>query len=165
MIPVYIHFRHWYWQFVTYMFAHASFWHLLSNMLALYIFGRVVEKNVGTKEFLLFYFLTGVLSGVASYFTYFYTGRPYAVILGASGAIYALMFLFALLFPTAIVYIFGLIPIRAPLLVLIYFFIDFFGQFASDGMAHFVHLYGLLFALLYVTIRMRINPLKRWGII
>lgn len=165
LVPLYVHFRHFYWQFFTYMFSHASFWHLFSNMLALFVFGNVIEKIIGTREFVLFYFLTGTLSGVASYLTYWYTGMYYTVILGASGAIYALLFLFSVLFPTAVVLLFGIIPMRAPLLVLLYFLIEFISMFRTDGTAHLVHLYGLLFAILYSTIRMRMNPLRRWGLL
>ncbi len=165
LVPLYIYFKHYYWQFFTYMFTHASFWHLLSNMFVLFVFAPVIERKIGTGEFLLFYLLVGVLSGVASYFTYWYSGMYYTVLLGASGAIYGLMFLFTMLFPEAVLLIFGLIPIRAPLLILIYFFIDFFGMFSTDGVAHLVHLYGLLFALLYSIIRMRMNPLKKWGLL
>ncbi len=165
LVPLYVYFKHYYWQFFTYMFTHASFWHLLSNMFALFVFAPVIERKIGTGEFLLFYILVGVLSGVASYFTYWYSGMYYTVLLGASGAIYGLMFLFTLLFPEAVLLIFGLIPIRAPLLILIYFFIDFFGMFSTDGVAHLVHLYGLLFALIYSVIRMRMNPLKKWGLL
>lgn len=165
LVPVYIRFRHFYWQFFTYMFSHASFWHLFSNMLALFVFGSVIEKYIGSREFVLFYFLTGTLSGAASYFTYWYSGMYYTVILGASGAVYALLFLFSVLFPTALVLLFGIIPIRAPILVLGYFIIEFIGMFRTDGTAHLVHLYGLLFALLYTTVRMRMNPLKKWGIL
>lgn len=165
LVPLYVRFRHFYWQFFTYMFSHASFWHLFSNMLALFVFGNVIEKIIGTREFVLFYFLTGTLSGVASYLTYWYTGMYYTVILGASGAIYALLFLFSVLFPTAVVLLFGIIPMRAPLLVLLYFLIEFISMFRTDGTAHLVHLYGLLFAILYSTIRMRMNPLRRWGLL
>ena len=164
MVPIYIHFRHWYWQFFTYMFSHVSFWHLFSNMLGLFIFGVIVERNVGSKEFLLYYLLTGTAAGVASYFSYLYSGSVFTVVLGASGALYAVMLLFAVLFPSAVVYVFGIIPIRAPVLVLVYFLIDFFGQFRADGTAHLVHLYGLLFGLIYILVRMRINPLRSWGL-
>lgn len=165
LVPVYVHFRHYYWQFFTYMFSHASFWHLFSNMLALFVFGNVIEKGIGSREFVLFYLLTGTLSGIASYLTYWYCGMYYTVILGASGAVYALLFLFSVLFPTALVLLFGIIPIRAPLLVLLYFFIEFIGMFRTDGTAHLVHLYGLFFAVLYSTVRMRMNPLRRWGLL
>ena len=164
MVPIYIRLRHWYWQFFTYMFSHVDFWHLFSNMLGLYIFGRIVESSVGSREFLLYYLLTGTLAGFASYFFYLYSGCLFTVVLGASGALYAIMLLFSVLFPNAVVYVFGIIPMRAPILVIIYFFIDFFGQFRADGTAHLVHLSGLLFGLLYIVIRMKINPLKQWGI-
>ena len=143
MVPIYIRIKHWYWQVFTYMFSHVDFWHLFSNMLGLFIFGRLVERSVGSREFLLYYLLTGTLAGAASY----------------------LMLLFAVLFPTAVVYVFGIIPMRAPLLVILYFFIDFFGQFRADGTAHLVHLSGLFFGFLYIMIRMKINPLRQWGII
>ena len=165
LVPVYVRIYHWYWQFLTYAFTHAEFWHLLSNMLALFIFGTAVERAVGTKEFLLFYLVVSVFSGAAAYLTYALSGNYYVVLLGASGAVYALMFLFSVLFPSAELLVFGVIPVRAPVLVVVYFLIEFFSQFSSDGTAHLVHLYGLLAALLYMLIRMRMNPLKRWGII
>ena len=75
MVPIYIRLRHWYWQFFTYMFSHVDFWHLFSNMLGLYIFGRIVERSVGSREFLLYYLLTGTLAGFASYFFYLYSAK------------------------------------------------------------------------------------------
>ncbi len=65
MVPSAIVYGHYYWQFVTYMFVHGGIWHLFSNMLGLFIFGTAVERSVGTREFVLFYFLTGILSGIA----------------------------------------------------------------------------------------------------
>ncbi len=165
LVPLYVSYRHFFWQIFTYMFVHGSFWHLLSNMIGLLIFGRIVERAVGTKEFLLYYFLCGTLSGLASYLSSVFTGNYMMIVLGASGTLYAVMFLFSVLFPNAVVFIFGLIPIRAPLMVVLYFCLDFFGQFSSDGIAHSVHLFGLLFGVLYVTIRMRMNPLKPWGLV
>ena len=165
MVPIYIRIKHWYWQVFTYMFSHVDFWHLFSNMLGLFIFGRLVERSVGSREFLLYYLLTGTLAGAASYFMYLFSGSLFTVVLGASGALYAVMLLFAVLFPTAVVYVFGIIPMRAPLLVILYFFIDFLGQFRTDGTAHLVHLSGLFFGFLYIMIRMKINPLRQWGII
>lgn len=165
MVPLYIYFKHWVWQFFTYMFVHGSFWHLLSNMLGVFIFGRIVERKIGTKEFVLYYLLTGTLSSVSSYFIYLYTGQAYSVVLGASGAMYALLLLFSLLFPRAVLLLFGIIPIKAPVLLLLYFLIDFCSQVSGGtGAAYLVHLFGLFWGLLYVTIRMRMNPLKQWGL-
>ena len=164
LIPSMVLYRHWYWQFVTYMFMHGSIWHLLFNMLALFMFGSPVERRIGTREFVLFYFLVGALSGIASYFFFYFTGQN-IMLLGASGAIYGVMLLFSVFFPSAGVLLFGIIPMRASMLVLLYFFIEFFGSvFSSGSIGHATHLFGLLFAFLYVMIRMRIKPWKAWGL-
>ena len=163
LIPSAIVYGHYYWQFVTYMFVHGGIWHLFSNMLGLFIFGSAAERAVGTREFLLFYLLTGILSGIASFLVYLFTGTN-AILLGASGALYAVMLLFAVIYPRATIYLFGVLPIRAPLLVLLYFIIEMAGQMGSYGgsVAHMTHLFGLLFAYLYCLIRMRINPWRVW---
>ncbi len=164
LIPSMVLYRHWYWQFVTYMFMHGGIWHLLFNMLALFMFGSPVERRIGTREFVLFYFLVGTLSGIASYFFFYFTGQN-IMLLGASGAIYGVMLLFSVFFPSAGVLLFGIIPMRASMLVLLYFFIEFFGSvFSSGSIGHATHLFGLLFAFLYVMIRMRIKPWKAWGL-
>ena len=162
LVPSYILYRHYYWQFLTYMFTHATVSHFIFNMLSLYIFGTAVERRVGSREFLLYYLLTGVLSGVASY-AMFYVANTNTVLLGASGAIYALLMLFSVLYPRSVIYVFGLIPVQAPLLIILYFIIELIsGLTAHDGVAHMTHLSGLVFGLLYIIIRMRMNPLREW---
>ena len=151
------------YQFVTYMFVHGSFSHILFNMLSLYIFGSALEKRIGTKEFLLFYFVVGTLAGIASFVFYYIAGQN-AVLLGASGAIYGVLLLFAVFFPTSRIFVFGLIPIRAPFLIVIYFFIEIYSQLsgASGGVAHLTHLSGLLFGVIYCLVRMNLNPFEVW---
>ena len=163
LIPSSIIYGHTYWQFVTYMFVHGGIWHLFSNMLGLFIFGSAVERAVGTREFILFYFLTGTLSGIASFFLFLFTGTN-AVLMGASGALYALMLLFSVIYPRAVILVFGIIPVRAPVLVIIYFLIELFSGVGAygGGVAHMTHLFGLVFAYLYCVIRMRINVWKAW---
>lgn len=163
MIPSAVLYGHYYWQFVTYMFVHGGIWHLFSNMLGLFIFGSAVERSVGTREFLLFYFLTGTLSGIASFFVFLLTGTN-AILLGASGALYALMLLFSVIYPRAVILVFGILPVRAPVLVLLYFAIELFSQMGSYGgsVAHMTHLSGLVFAFLYCLIRLRIKPWEAW---
>lgn len=162
LVPSYILYRHYYWQFLTYMFTHATVSHFIFNMLSLYIFGTAVERRVGSREFLLYYLLTGVLSGVASY-AMFYMANTNTVLLGASGAIYALLMLFSVLYPRSVIYVFGLIPVQAPLLIILYFIIELIsGLTAHDGVAHMTHLSGLVFGLLYIVIRLRMNPLREW---
>ena len=162
LVPSSIYYGHSWWQFVTYMFVHSGYSHILFNMLSLYIFGRAVEHRVGSKEFLLYYLLTGTLCGVASYIVY-YIANTNVVLLGASGAIYALLILFSALYPRAVVYVFGIIPVPAPLLIVLYFVIELMGSITSyDGVAHMTHLFGLLFGLAYMLIRMRMNPIREW---
>ena len=118
-----------------------------SIMLSLYIFGTAVERRIGSREFTLYYLLCGTLCGVASYAMY-YLANTNVVLLGASGAIYALLILFSALYPRAVIYVFGIIPVQAPLLIIIYFVIELAGGlFSYDGVAHMTHLFGLLFAL------------------
>ena len=157
-------FFHW-WQVLTHMFMHGGFWHILFNMYTLWLFGSVVENIIGSKKFVLFYFLTGTLSGIASFFAYLFTGTN-AILLGASGALYAVMLLFSVIYPRAVIYLFGIMPIRAPVLVIIYFFMELFSQMGQYGgsVAHMTHLSGLVFAFLYCLIRLRIKPWRAWGL-
>lgn len=159
--PSWIIYKHAFWQFITYFFMHASFSHLLFNMLALYVFGTEVERRLGTKQFLTFYFLCGILSGVCSFVVYYLCGQN-ALLLGASGSIYGLLLLFSCLYPRSIVYVFGIIPIKAPVLVLVYFGIELLSQFANDGIAHITHLFGLLIGMLYVMLKLKMNPFEVW---
>lgn len=152
-----------YWQFFTYMFVHQGLSHILLNMLGLFFFGIGVERAIGSKEFLCFYFVTGVLSAGLSFVYFYLTGNYYTLLLGASGAVYAVLFAYAVCYPRSTIYIWGIIPIPAPILVLIYALIELFSQFfSSSNIAHFTHLFGFLVALLYFIIRMGVNPFKIW---
>lgn len=165
MNPVAVYKYHMYWQFLTYMFVHdySNIRHILFNMLGLLVFGLQLEKAIGSKEFVLFYLLCGILSCVFSYAVYFFTGQYKVSLLGASGAVYAVLFAYAVFFPRSVIFIWGLIPVPAPVLVLIYAAIEFFSQFnPASGVAHMTHLFGFLAAWLYFVIRMGIHPLKIW---
>jgi membrane associated rhomboid family serine protease len=152
------------WQFFTYMFVHANFSHILFNMLGLFFFGTQVEQRMGSREFLLFYLLTGFLAGLFSFFFYILTGSYGVILLGASGAVYAVLLAFAAYYPHARIFLFGIIPIQAPLLVALYTAIAVFGQLGSlsSGVAHLTHLAGFVFSFLYLLIRLGINPIDQW---
>lgn len=147
------------WQFVTYMFVHSGISHIVFNMLALFFFGQAVERQMGSREFLLFYLLTGALAGVFSFVVYFFTGSN-VVLLGASGAVYAVLFAYAVYFPDSRVFIFGVVPVKSTMLVIIYTLIALFSQITSfrSGVAHMTHLAGFIFAFLYFIVRLGINP-------
>ena len=149
-----------YWQFITYMFAHGSFSHLLMNMLGLFFFGTQVERKVGSAEFVLYYLATGLLAGAFSFGVYVVTGAWYVYLLGASGAIFAVLLAYATFFPDSLIYIWGILPIRAPIMVLGYTAIEVgstvFGF--RQGVAHLTHLAGFGFAWLYFIVRYGANP-------
>ncbi|MDR1429810.1 MAG: rhomboid family intramembrane serine protease [Spirochaetaceae bacterium] len=150
------------WQIFTYMFVHANFSHIFFNMLGLFIFGTQVEQRMGSREFLLFYLLTGTLAGAFSFAFLFFTGGYFSPLLGASGAIFAVELAFACLFPNALIYIWGILPLRAPVMVLAYTGLELFFSFtgARAGVAHFTHLAGFGFAWLYFLVRYGQNPWK-----
>lgn len=147
--------------FVTYMFAHSGIPHLFSNMLGLLIFGTILERRIGSKEYLLYYLVCGSMAGVLSFVFYYFSHSYFVFLIGASGALYAVMLLFAIFFPDAVVFVFGIIPMRAITLVIFYFIIEFASSFLSDGISHVTHLFGLFTGLIYILIRMRINPFRR----
>lgn len=164
LIPELVIRNQFYWQIFTYMFLHANMNHLFFNMLGLFFFGTQVERRIGSKEFLLFYLLTGTLAGLFSFFVYLFTGATGVILLGASGAVYGVLLAFAALYPYARIFVFGIVPVQAPVLVAIYTIIEVFSQLSGAGsnVAHLTHLAGFFFAYLYLLIRIRVNPLDIW---
>ena len=157
------------WQLVTYMFIHAGLFHIIFNMLALWMFGTELERIWGTRFFLKFYFVTGVgaamLTILVSLLPFAATRQLYASdIVGASGAIYGVLLAYALYFPDRPIYYMMLFPIPARVFVLIMGAIAFFSSLSeSGGVANATHLGGLLIAYVYLTTlrkgpRMQLNP-------
>jgi len=153
----------WVWQLFTYMFAHANLTHLIVNMLGLYFFGRPVEHSLGSYEFLLYYLGSGLFAGIASFAIYLLSGAWNTYLLGASGAIFSLLLAFAVLYPRAMVYVYGIIPLRAPVMVIGYTLIEIFSSFlgAASSVAHLTHLAGFVAGAAYFPIRLGVNPFKR----
>ena len=162
MIPLAVLREGWIWQFVTYMFVHdpSSMSHLIFNMLALFIFGRQVEHQMGSREFLLYYLLTGILAGVFSFVVYLNTGFMLVRLMGASGAVFAVQLAFAAFFPRSIIYIWGILPLRAPIMVLGFTALELFFMLTGRGgnVAHTTHLAGFGFGWIYFLVRFGINP-------
>jgi len=162
MNPVLVLHRGWVWQFVTYMFVHSphNITHILFNMLALFIFGRQVEHQMGSREFLLYYFVSGAMAGVFSFFAYLFTGNYMVFLMGASGAMFAVQLAFAAFFPRSVIYIWGILPVRAPIMVLGFTALSvvFMVTGAGGNVAHVTHLAGFAFGWLYFIVRFGINP-------
>jgi len=161
MIPIAV-LQGWVWSFVTYMFMHGSFTHILFNMLGLFIFGVHVERQMGSREFLLYYLLTGALAGVFSFGVYLFTA-PGIPLVGASGALFAVELAYAVFFPDSIIYIWGILPLRAPVMVLGFTALELIfsitGQ--NSNVAHLTHLAGFGIGWLYFLIRFGVNPWRR----
>ena len=153
-----------YWQIFTYMFVHGNLEHIFFNMFGLLVFGLAVERAMGSKEFVLLYLLCGTVSGALSLAVFMLSGYYTASLIGASGAVYAVLFAFAVVYPRSKIYIWGILPVPSPLLVVIYAVIELFSQFAgfNGGVAHMTHLFGLAAAYAYFMIRIGVNPVRIW---
>lgn len=162
MNPLYVVEGRNYWQPFTYMFIHGGISHILFNMLGLFFFGTQVEHRVGSTEFLAFYLFVGLGAGLFSLGFYWFTGEYFVFLVGASGAVFGTLLAFATFFPNANVYLFGIVPIPAPLLVVGYTAIELFSQFSGGrgNVAHFAHLAGFGFAYLYLSVRLGVNPVQ-----
>jgi membrane associated rhomboid family serine protease len=153
------------WQLGTYMFLHAGLFHLLFNMLALWMFGTELERVWGTRYFLKFYFVTGI--GAAALTVLFSLlpfglaqGLQHSIVIGASGAIYGLLLAYALYFPDRPIYMYLVFPIPAKYFVLIMGVIAFYSSLAdNNGVANATHLGGLLVGYLYLK-GARFRPLS-----
>ena len=136
------------WQPFTYLFFHAPFYssvgisHILLNMLGLWVFGRELEQAWGKTKFLRYYFITGIGSGLITYFFQMNSDNP---VIGASGAVYGILLAYGVSYPNRMLYIWGLIPVRSLWLVIIMGSIAFFGLLGNaDGISHVTHISGML---------------------
>lgn len=155
------------WQILTHMFMHGGFWHIFFNMYSLLMFGSILERSLGPKKFLIFYFVTGlgavalhtgvewmqarvfIANGIAQA----YQQLLVTPTLGASGAIYGVLIGFAMLYPQArLTLIFPPIPMTAKWLVIIFAAIELFSGIngIQESVAHFAHLGGMLFGWLLI---------------
>lgn len=150
------------WRLFTYGFLHStgSFSHLLFNMFGLWMFGAPIEARLGSKAFLWFYMISIVFSGLFS-FTYL-IGDSVPFIVGASGAIFAVVTLYAIYYPDSLIYIYGIIPVKARIWAIIFGVVSIFGTLNRGGdTAHVVHLGGIVFAFIYWKFGDRVSSLTR----
>jgi membrane associated rhomboid family serine protease len=135
------------WTMITDLFMHGSIWHILFNMITLYFFGTFLIRLVGTRDFLIIYFVGGIVGNIFFMFFAFmnFLTSPYSIVIGASGAIFALGGALAILTPRLRVFVFP-IPVAMPLWVAViggFVILSFLGGVAWQG-----HLGGLLTGLL-----------------
>jgi len=134
------------WGAVTYMFLHGDFMHLFGNMLVLFFFGPPLESKWGSDEFIKYYMICGMGGVFLSLFFVSYS------IIGASAAVYGVMMAFAMAWPNAPIYFWGIFPIKAKYLVAFFFLITFTSAFggSAGGVAHFAHLGGFITGFLHL---------------
>ena len=164
------------YQFITYMFLHGGFTHIFFNMFALWMFGAVIERVWGPKKFLFYYISCGIGAGMtqelAQYVNYLSLGlsefdqvnvggtlmltSDYLNLwttIGASGAVYAILLAFGMIFPNERLFIIPFpFPIKAKWLVVGYIAIELFSALSGpgDGVAHTAHLGGMLFGFIMI---------------
>ena len=141
------------WQFVTYMFLHGGFFHILINMYALWVFGCELERMWGPKAFYRYYFITGIGAGLIHTLL-----TPFSTIptIGASGAVLGVLTAFAVMFPdreiTLLLFFIFPVTMKARTLALLFAGMSLFSGVlgSADGVAHFAHLGGMLVGYLYM---------------
>ncbi len=164
-------------QLITYMFMHGGWGHLFFNMFAVWMFGRTLEQVWGSRRFLFYYIACGMGAGIIQEIVQFveyetvlsgyqmvntgYSQIPMADYLnmmntvGASGAVYAILLGFGMLFPNSPLFIFPLpFPIKAKFFVIGYALLELYSGFANnpnDNVAHFAHLGGMIFGFILIT--------------
>jgi membrane associated rhomboid family serine protease len=162
------------WQPFTHLFMHHDFTHLFFNMFALWMFGSVIENVLGAKKFLILYLVAGLGASFCQLMVYHFQlsealdlikaypdtygewltrrdSRINTVMVGASGAVFGILFAFGYLFPNAQIFIYFLFPIKAKYFIAIYAALELISGLrnnVNDNVAHFAHLGGMLFAFM-----------------
>ncbi|MDL2247993.1 rhomboid family intramembrane serine protease [Bacteroides sp. OttesenSCG-928-J23] len=165
------------YQLFTYMFMHSGVTHVFFNMFAVWMFGRILEQVWGPSRFLLYYIVCGIGAGlvqelvqfvhyetVLSSHTLVNIGNAIIpmqeylnmmVTVGASGAVYGILLAFGMLFPNQELFIIPIpFPIKAKYFVIGYAVLELYlgiANNASDNVAHFAHLGGMIFGFILIT--------------
>jgi membrane associated rhomboid family serine protease len=149
----------WIWQPFTYMFLHGGLIHIIFNLIGLWMFAGELEIEWGRKKFIKYYILSGIGAGLFISLMNYIAYKSYGstnVTIGASGAIYAILLAYAMLWPNREVLLYFILPIKIKYLVLAFGLIEFFGTLstaAGDGgnISHIGHLGGIItgFFLVY----------------
>ncbi|GHU99654.1 rhomboid family intramembrane serine protease [Bacteroidia bacterium] len=167
------------WQAVSYMFMHGSWEHLFFNMFALWMFGRILEYDLGGRRFLIFYFVCGIGAALmqlgVNWIEVGMLNRQIALqpalmskllymidvpTVGASGAIFGVLLAFGMLHPNdRIMLLFPPIPMKAKYFVIGYGVLELAIGLANpgDSVAHFAHIGGMLWGLLLLLYWRRQN--------
>ena len=135
------------WQLVTYAFMHGGFEHILFNMFGLWMFGGVIERTFGARNYAVYYFVCAIVAAVAQLLVVKYFTHGFYPTIGASGALFGLLLAFGMLYPHEKMFLIFLpIPLPAWLFVIGYAAVELvLGVTGTQaGVAHFAHLGGMV---------------------
>jgi membrane associated rhomboid family serine protease len=164
-------------QLITHLFMHGGFTHLFFNMLALWMFGSMLENLWGSKRFLVFYISCGLGAALLHLGVLYFEMEPVMEVfrqlppaqqeelryaanfkintatVGASGAVFGCLAAFGYLFPNSLIYVYFMLPIKAKWFVIFYAAMELWlgvNNSAGDNVAHWAHLGGALVGFLMV---------------
>ena len=142
------------WTWLTSIFAHGGFSHILFNGIALFFFGPVVERQIGSRAFAVLFLVSGAVAGLGQVGVSIVLGDPISGVLGASGAIMAIMGVLTVLNPDMRVLLYFFIPVPIWVLTFGYAILSVVGVFSTfsvlgGNVAHAAHLSGLVIGLAY----------------
>jgi membrane associated rhomboid family serine protease len=146
------------WTPMTYMFLHGGALHLAFNMIALFFFGPRLEMRLGGERFLGLYVVSGLAGAALSVVT------PFATIIGASAAVFGILFAFSRYYPRERIYIWGVLPVESRILVLFLAGFSIWAGLTGSGgnVAHFAHLGGFVGGWIFLKIAERTSPAERF---
>ncbi len=141
------------WRFVTYAFIHGGFWHFLFNMMMLWMFGDEVAEQLGDKKFFVLYFFAAIFAGLFS-IPFYFTGAlsPYALIIGASGALMGIFVAYYKFFPDRMLLMFFVIPMKIKYAIWVLIAFDVLLSRTNDSIAHFTHLGGVIAGFIFMAL-------------
>jgi membrane associated rhomboid family serine protease len=149
------------WQIFTYSFIHGGFFHIFFNMFVLWMFGKDLENQWGTKDFLIYYFVCGMGAG---FITALFGINSIIPVVGASGAIYGLLVAYGFTYPNRLVYLYGLFPLKVKHMVLGLGVIAFFASMSASqsNISHITHISGMIIGLIMMYFNLSWSGLKMW---
>lgn len=138
------------WELITYQFLHQGMMHLLANMIGLFFIGPEVERGLGTNRFFILYFLSGILGGLG----WSLLSPPWHSCVGASGSVFGVLGAFAALYPHRELYVWGILPVKAWLLVVIFGSYELIHTMDGPGgqVANAAHLSGGFAGVIYAVV-------------
>ena len=149
------------WQIFTYSFIHGGCFPIFFNMFVLWMFGKDLENQWGTKDFLIFYFVCGMGAG---FITVLFGINSIIPIVGASGAIYGLLVAYGFTYPNRRVYLYGLLQLKVKHMVLGLGVIAFFASMSASqsNISHITHISGMIIGLIMMYFNLSWSGFKMW---